>query len=247
MLAEAGVEATITVLEALGGPRERIRRLAAADAADAADARAAAVAEPISHPVAAAIEVRAAPGLPLTPGRPDDLFETDGQITRAPVRALTLAALAPRPGQHLWDIGAGSGAVAIEWLLAHASLTATAVEARPDRAARADRNAAMMGADRLRTVVGRAPAALHDLHDPDAVFVGGGLCDELLAHLRQSLAPGTRLVANAVTLEAEALMIRARAELGGDLMRIDLAAAAPLGRLTGWQPGRPIVQWSVTL
>ena len=163
------------------------------------------------------------------------------------MRALTLSALAPRPLEHLWDIGGGSGAIAIEWLLAGPDLSATSIEPRADRAATIRANAARLGVDRLEVIEGRAPDALEGLAPPDAVFIGGGLDAGLLDWLRARLAPGTRLVANAVTLETEALLAAAQARMGGDLMRVALSSAAPLGRYRGWQPARPITQWSVTL
>jgi precorrin-6Y C5,15-methyltransferase (decarboxylating) len=233
----AGFGATrLRVMEALGGPRERIRTTLA-DAYDLGD---------VAHPVCAAIEV-AGDGatVPIASGRPDRLFETDGQITKRPVRALTLSALAPRPGQRLWDIGAGSGSIAIEWLLGHPRMQAVAVEARADRAARIRRNADRLGVDRLEVAHGRAPEALEGLPPPDAVFVGGGLSDDLLAQLWARVPPGCRIVANAVTLESEALLADWQARAGGDLMRVELAHAAPLGARRGWQPARPVVQWSV--
>lgn len=234
-LAEAGFGVSqLTVMEALGGPRERLTSCRA----DALPDRA------FAHPVCVALEV-AGDGLalPLTPGRPDDWFETDGQITRAPVRALTLAALAPRPGETLWDIGGGSGAVGIEWLLSDPSLAATAIEPRADRAARIARNAARLGVDRLRVIEGKAPEALDGLAPPDAVFVGGGLTPGLL-DLLATLPNGTRLVANAVTLETEALLTAAQARLGGSLLRIELSTIAPIGPKRGWKAGWPITQWS---
>jgi precorrin-6Y C5,15-methyltransferase (decarboxylating) len=225
------------VLEALGGPRERIRSAPASDMGFT----------DIAHPVAVGIAC-AGDGitLPCASGLPDMLFAHDGQITKSPVRALTLSALAPRAGEWLWDIGAGSGSIAIEWLLAHPANRATAFEADPVRATRATANAAALGVDRLKVITGRAPAILPDAA-PDAVFIGGGLSDTLLAHLFVRLAPGTRLVANAVTLESEALLARAHGEKGGDLLRIELADAAPLGSRRGWRAHYPLVQWSVTL
>lgn len=226
------------VLEALGGPRERVRETTSAEAGvlDAA------------HPVAVALEV-AGEGrvLPRASGLDDAFFETDGQITRRPVRALTLSALAPRPGERLWDIGGGSGSVAIEWLLAHPATEAVSIEARPDRAARIRANAARLGVDRLAVVEGFAPEALVGLPPPQAVFVGGGLSATLLAALEGMLAPEVRLVANAVTLESEALLTQAQARRGGSLLRIELAEAAPLGSKRGWKAAYPVVQWSVTL
>lgn len=223
----------VTVLEALGGPRERI--VTAPEGA------------PYAAPVAAAIEVRGAGDpLPLAPGRPDAFFDHDGQITKRPVRALTLSALAPRAGERLWDIGGGSGAVALEWLLCHPSLCAAAVEVRPDRAARIRRNADRLGQDRLTVVEGRAPEALDGLPRPDAIFVGGGLTGPLVGRLA-ALAPGARLVANAVTLETESLLLSLQERRGGDLLRLQTARPEPIGRLRGWAAAWPVLQWSVTL
>ena len=205
---------------------------------------------PFGHPVVAAIEVAGDGALPCVPGRADATFDHDGQITKAPVRALTLAALAPRPGEMLWDIGGGSGSVAIEWLLAHPRNRAISIEADAGRAERLRANADRLGVDRLACVTGTAPEAL-DAPDlagtaPDAVFVGGGLSPALLDRL-VALGPGTRIVANAVTLESEALLTRARQAHGGTLLRIDIARARPLGTRTGWAAAYPIVQWSVVL
>lgn len=226
------------VLEALGGPRERIVAGVAAAMTETAAA----------HPVTAALEI-AGDGavLPRASGIDDRFFETDGQITKRPMRALTLSALAPRPGETLWDIGGGSGSVAIEWLLAHPSTEAISVEPRADRAVRIRANADRLGADRLRVVEGRAPEALGCLPPPDTVFVGGGLSAALLDTLEATLAPGARLVVNAVTLESEALLIAAQARLGGTLLRVALSEAAPLGAMRGWKAAYPVVQWSVTL
>ncbi|MDR6509176.1 precorrin-6Y C5,15-methyltransferase (decarboxylating) [Novosphingobium capsulatum] len=227
---------TLCVLEALGGPRERVRCF---------EAQAFALGD-VAHPVAVGIVV-AGQGLalPLTPGRPDALFAADGQITKSAVRALTLAALAPRAGELLWDIGAGSGSVGIEWLLAHPANRAVAIEADPQRATRARGNAVALGVDRLRVITGRAPACLPDDPPPDAVFIGGGLSAALLDALWARLPAGTRLVANAVTLESEALLAAWHGRAGGSLLRIALADAAPLGTRHGWKARYPIVQWSV--
>jgi precorrin-6B C5,15-methyltransferase / cobalt-precorrin-6B C5,C15-methyltransferase len=231
-------ESTLHVCEALGGPRERVRTGVAARLDF----------EDIIHPVCVGLEV-AGDGLalPLVPGRPDEIFESDGQITKAPMRALTLAALAPRAEEHLWDIGGGSGSVAIEWLLSAPRLSATSIEPRAKRAENIRRNADRLGVDRLEIVTGHAPEVLEGLRHPDAVFIGGGLSEEMLGWLRRRLAPGTRLVANAVTLESEALLVHAQTELGGSLLRIELAQAAPLGSKRGWKSAYPVVQWSVTL
>lgn len=238
-LRETGFGASAaTVLEALGGPREKITRATASDLSDTT----------FAQPVCAAIEV-AGQGqvLPCASGRPDGWFDSDGQITKRPVRALTLSALAPRPHEHLWDIGGGSGSIGIEWLLGHPTLSATSIEPRADRAVRIGENAARLGMDRLKVVTGAAPEALVGLDRPDAVFVGGGLGPELLDWLMRHLGGGTRIVANAVTLETEALLIAAQADHGGDLLRFELSQAGPLGPRRGWKAAYPIVQWSVTL
>lgn len=227
--------ATLWVMEALGGPRERVTSFRADEVSGA-----------FGHPVVAAIEVGDGPALPCVPGLPDETFDHDGQITKRPVRALTLSALAPRPGEMLWDVGGGSGSVAIEWLLAHPRNRAISIEADATRADRLMANAAQLGVDRLACLTGRAPDALEGLDLPDAVFIGGGLSQALLDRL-VTLPAGTRIVANAVTLESEAMLSAARAAHGGDLLRIELAQAKPLGTRTGWAASYPIVQWSVVL
>jgi len=227
----------LTVLEALGGPRERIT-----------GGRAEALEGSFTHPVAIAVEV-AGNGmvLPRASGLPDTVFESDGQITKRPIRALALSVLAPAPFERLWDIGGGSGSIAIEWLLSHPSTQAICIEARADRADRIRTNAARLGVDRLQVVEGTAPEALEGLEPPDAVFIGGGLSDALLTDLITRLAPGTRLVAHAVTLESEARLADWSEKLGGSLMRVALSEAAPLGPRRGWKAAYPVVQWRVTL
>ncbi len=231
-------DSTLHVCEALGGPHERVRRTSAGDF----------TLDDVRHPVAVAIAVAGTGAvLPAAAGRPDDWFAHDGQITKRPVRALTLSALAPRPGETLWDIGAGSGSIGIEWLLADPANRALAFEGDAVRAARARTNAATLGVDRLRVIEGHAPDILAGHPPPDAVFIGGGLSDALLRWLWQHLPAGTRLVANAVTLESEALAMQWQADKGGDLLRIDLSAVAPIGTRRGWRAHFPVVQWRVTL
>ena len=226
-------ESQLWVLEALGGPRERVRPATAAGFS----------VEGIASPVALAIEARG-DGLPRASGLPDALFATDGQITKRPIRALTLSALAPRQGEFLWDLGAGSGSISVEWCLAGGR--AVAVEQHGTRADNIRENAARFGIDhRLRVIEGDSAALIDSLPAPDAVFVGGGLNEALFRRIWAILRPGARLVANTVTLETEALVIALQAELGGSLMRAEIATAAPLGGLRGWQPARPVVQWSV--
>jgi precorrin-6Y C5,15-methyltransferase (decarboxylating) len=228
----------LTVLEALGGPEERVWE---ATAAGFGDRRAAEL-------NVVAVDVAAGPGarvLPLAAGLDDGLFEHDGQISKREVRALTLAALAPRRGELLVDLGAGAGSVAIEWMLRHPSLRAVAVEERGDRAARIRRNAAALGVPGLEVVEGSAPAALAGIEVPDAVFLGGGgtdpgVLDAAIALLR----PGGRLAANAVTLEMQALLASAAGRLGGDLTTTSVARAGPIGVMTGWRPAMPVVQWA---
>jgi precorrin-6Y C5,15-methyltransferase (decarboxylating) len=239
LLTETGFGAsTLTVLEALGGERERV-------SSHRADGFALLDADMLN---VCAIEVRAESGariLALTPGLDDALFEHDGQITKREVRAMTLSALSPRRGELLWDIGAGSGSIGIEWMLADPSLRALAIEGNGARAAGIRRNAGRFGVPGLGVVEGTAPEALAGLPPPDAIFIGGGgsepgVMDAALAALK----PGGRLVANAVTTEMEAVLLAHHARLGGTLIRIDIARASPVGRMTGWRPAMPVTQWS---
>jgi precorrin-6Y C5,15-methyltransferase (decarboxylating) len=226
----------VWVLEALGGPRERIRQCAASTL-DFAD---------IQSPVAVAVQVSGSLGLPHTPGLPDGGFAHDGQITKSPIRALTLSALAPRPGEHLWDLGAGSGSVSVEWCLAGG--TASAVEQHAERVVNIRANAASFGLDhRLGVHFGATQDLLAELPTPHAIFVGGGFDAALFGSLQSAAPAGCRLVVNAVTLETESALLQLHAQHGGSLLRIELAQAAPLGRMRGWQPSRPVVQWSVVL
>lgn len=186
------------------------------------------------------------PRLSLVPGLPDEAYDHDGQLTKREVRAVTLAALAPAPGELLWDVGGGSGSIAIEWLRSHRTCRAVSVEARPDRAARITGNAVRLGVPGLRVVTGAAPAALDGLPAPDAVFVGGGLTTPgLLEACWSALGPGGRLVANAVTLESEALLARWYATHGGELTRVAVSHAVPVGGFTGWRAAMPVTQWAV--
>ncbi|MFE3447544.1 precorrin-6y C5,15-methyltransferase (decarboxylating) subunit CbiE [Nonomuraea sp. NPDC059194] len=184
---------------------------------------------------------------PLVPGLPDDAFEHDGQLTKREVRAVSLARLAPLPGHLLWDVGAGAGSIAIEWMRAHATCAAIAVESHPERAARIGRNAAALGVPALQVVTGRAPEALDGLPVPDAVFVGGGATvPGLLEACWRALPPGGRLVANAVTLESESVLTTWYGRHGGDLVRLSVARAAPVGGFTGWRTAMPVTIWTAT-
>jgi precorrin-6B C5,15-methyltransferase / cobalt-precorrin-6B C5,C15-methyltransferase len=195
-----------------------------------------------------ALACEAAPGAPRrprTPGLPDDAYEHDGQLTKRHVRALTVAALAPTPGELLWDVGGGSGSIGIEWMRTHPACRAVSVERDSDRAARIRANAEALGVPDLRVVVGAAPAALEGLETPDAIFVGGGLTTPgLLETCWAALGAGGRLVANVTTVESEARLAEARARYGGDLVRVQITNATPVGRFTGWRPAMPVTQWS---
>ncbi|MFK4539424.1 precorrin-6Y C5,15-methyltransferase (decarboxylating) [Bradyrhizobium ottawaense] len=220
-------------LAALGGPRDSIQEHRADGFAG----------DPAGNLITVAVEAKGTHGMPHASGRPDDLFVHDGQITKRPVRALALSALAPRPGERLWDIGAGSGSISVEWALCGG--TATAIEPREDRVANIRSNAAAFGlSHRITVVTGRAPEAVAALEAPDAVFIGGGLDIAMFDAIWSRLAPGTRLVAHSVTLETEALLVDLHQRHGGELMRVDIAYAGPLGRYRSWEAARPVVQWS---
>ncbi len=231
---------TLTVLEALGGPGERITRGPARDFAMAGI-------DPLNVLAIEVAATRDARVLARAPGLADDLFEHDGQITKREIRAVTLSTLSPRRGELMWDIGAGSGSISIEWMLADPSLRAVAIEADAERAARIRRNAAAFGVPGLEVVTGRAPEVLGDLVAPDAIFVGGGGSDGgVMAAVIEALKPGGRLVANAVTLEMEAVLIALHGRHGGEMTRLAVARAGAIGTMNGWKPAMPVTQWSWT-
>jgi precorrin-6B C5,15-methyltransferase / cobalt-precorrin-6B C5,C15-methyltransferase len=229
----------VTVLEAMGGARERVRHATASNFKI----------DEIQPLNTIAIEVVAEPDaaiIPLAPGLEDDLFEHDGQLTKREIRAVTLSSLRPLQGQLLWDIGLGAGSVAIEWLLQHPSLRAIGIEASADRAGRAARNAAALGVPELEIVQGDAPQALAGLARPNAVFIGGGMMDDGVFDAAWSaLKPGGRLVANAVSLETEARLAGYFQQFGGDLIRLQVARADRVGAMSGWRPAMPVTQWRV--
>jgi precorrin-6B C5,15-methyltransferase / cobalt-precorrin-6B C5,C15-methyltransferase len=240
LIARGFGNSTMTVLEAMGGPRERVRRTRADDF-DLAEI------DPLN---AVAIEVAGARGarvVTLASGLDDAWFENDGQLTKAEIRAVTLAALAPRAGQLLWDIGAGSGSVGIEWCLRHRRNRCIAVEQHSERAARIRRNAAELGVDAMGVIVGRAPEALAALPAPDAIFIGGGASDPAVFETAwAALESGGRMAVNAVTLETEVRLADLFARHGGALRRIAIARAEPLGGLHAWRTALPITQWAAT-
>jgi precorrin-6Y C5,15-methyltransferase (decarboxylating) len=228
-------DSELTVLEQLGGTRERAVTGLARDHWPVAD--------PLN---VVAVQCRGTAVMPTVPGLPDDAYAHDGQLTKREVRAVTLARLQPVPGQLLWDVGAGAGSIAIEWSRAHRACRAVAVEADGERASRIGANAQALGVPYLSVVEGRAPEALDGLDPPDAVFVGGGVtAPGVLQACWAALRPGGRLVVNAVTLESERLVAEWRDRVGGDLTRIAVQRAAPIGGFTGWRPLHPVTQWTV--
>jgi len=230
----------LTVLEQLGGPGERVSLVVPATELTTAGQADLCVLAITARPGPGAVAGR-------TAGLPDSAYETDGQITRRELRALALAVLRPGPGQLLWDVGAGSGSIGIEWMRADPLARAIAVEVRPDRAERACRNAAALGVPALQVITGVAPAALAGLPDPDAVFIGGGLtADGMLPACWQRLRPGGRLVAHAVTIESETLLHSWQQEHGGELVKVAVSYSEPLGGFTTWRPALPVTQWQAS-
>jgi len=230
-------EARVTVLAQLGGPSERIVSGAAA-----------AWSSPAVDPLnVVAVECLDGPSMSVVPGLPDDAYGNDGQLTKREVRAVTLAALEPVPGALLWDVGAGAGSIGIEWMRAHPSCRAIAVESAAERAATIRQNAARLGVPALRVVDGRAPECLAGLPAPDTIFIGGGVTrDGVLDACLAALRPGGRLVANAVTVESEAVLAAAYGKWGGQLTRVGVSRGSAVGGLTGWRPMMPVTIWSVT-
>ena len=238
LLAARGMgRSKLTICEAMGGLSERIRTTEAQDFA----------LDNVAALNTIALEVVAEHGariLPRAAGLPDDWFEHDGQITKREIRAMTLSSLAPRRGELLWDVGSGSGSVAIEWMLADPANSAVAIERRRDRAERIARNALSFGVPGLSVVTGEAPHVLADLAPPDAIFIGGGTgAPGMVERAMGALAAGGRLVVNAVTLETQAACVDWRARWSGELTQIAIAHAEPVGRYSGWRAAMPIVQW----
>ncbi len=227
----------LTICEAMGGPCERIRTT---------EARGFAL-ENVAALNTIALEVAADSGasiLPRAPGLPDHWFEHDGQITKREIRAITLSQLAPRRRELLWDVGSGSGSIAIEWMLADASNSAVAIEVRHDRAERIACNALSFGVPGLSVVTGEAPQVFIDLPKPDAIFIGGGAsAPGMIERAFDALPPGGRLIVNAVTLATQAACVDWRARWGGELAQISVGHAEPVGRYSGWRAAMPIVQW----
>ncbi|MBE1462444.1 precorrin-6y C5,15-methyltransferase (decarboxylating) subunit CbiE [Kibdelosporangium phytohabitans] len=224
----------LTVLEMLGDARENLVTGTASQWQGSSD--------PLN---VIAVECRGSRLLPNVPGLPDDAYESDGQLTKREVRAVTLSRLTPVPGQLLWDVGGGAGSVAIEWSRVHPSCRAIAVERDPVRAERIGRNARELGVPGVEVVTAEAP--VDGLDTPDAIFIGGGLtADGMVEWALAALRPGGRLVVNAVTVESEAVVARWHARLGGDLVRISISRGSPVGGFTGWRPLMPVTMWTVS-
>lgn len=237
-LATRGFGSTqLTVLEHLGGATENVQTGTAKD---------------WPHQTCAdlnllAVEVKDGPGLTRLAGLEDDLYLHDGNITKREIRAVTLARLSPFPGDLLWDVGAGSGSISIEWLRADRRNRAIAIEHKEARRSMIAQNALALGVPQLEVKAGSVPEALHGLPEPDAIFIGGGITtDGLIERCWRALKPGGRLVANVVTLEGESVLEQARREHGGDLARFSVQRAEPVGRFHGWHAMMPVTQWSVT-
>ena len=229
----------ITVLERMGGAKERrIEGVAATWQ----------VTE-LAKLNTIAIAVIADPGtIPLSriPSLPDTAYHHDGQLTKQEVRALTLSALAPIPGQLLWDVGAGCGSIAIEWMRSHGRCRAIAIERHPTRLQYIADNAIALGVPDLKIIPGEAPSALKNLPQPDAIFIGGGVTtDALFETCWNALSTGSRLVINAVTLESEQNVLQWHSQYGGELRRIGIQRAEAIGSFQGWKPFLPVTQWLI--
>ncbi len=184
--------------------------------------------------------------IPRIAGLPDIAFHHDGQLTKREVRAITLAALAPIPGQMLWDIGAGCGSISIEWMRTHPRCWAIAIEKNDSRLNYIADNAASLGTPDLRIIHGESPAELQGLQPPDAIFLGGGITAEgIFDTCWQALRRGGRLVANAVTVESEQKLLQWHNQVGGSLTRIAIQKAQPVGKFLGWKAMAPVTQWVV--
>ncbi|MFK7942819.1 MAG: precorrin-6y C5,15-methyltransferase (decarboxylating) subunit CbiE [Paracoccaceae bacterium] len=241
----------LVVMGALGGPSESRFEATATTWASSDSAEIL----PAFNTLAVACKGQPRQALARTPGLPDEAFEHDGKITKRTVRAATLARLLPARGEMLWDIGVGCGSVAIEWMRAAPEAMAIGIDPNPTRLAIARENARILGTPRLELLHARAPEAFADLpapegtrpdlRKPNAVFIGGGLSEATFEHCWNALPEGGRLVANAVTLESEAILLALQARFGGELARIPTTTAGPVGHLNGWRPAMPVTQWAL--
>jgi precorrin-6Y C5,15-methyltransferase (decarboxylating) len=224
------------IMQSLGGPKERTVTVTAQSYGQN-------MVDPLNLVALELVAGLDAPVIPLTPGLDDGFFEHDGQMTKHEMRAVTLAALAPRAGEHLWDIGCGAGSVAIEWLLRHPANTAEGVERLPHRADRALRNASRLGVPGLQVLVAEAPSGLEQLARPDAVFIGGGASEALVDGAWSALRPGGRLVINAVTLETTRLLFDLPERFGGRLTRLSIEHLDHVGPRQAFRPAMAVTQF----
>jgi precorrin-6Y C5,15-methyltransferase (decarboxylating) len=241
MLTERGFgESSVHVLERLGGPHERVT-------ATPTHALSGMEFDPLNTIAVELVAGAEARPLATLPGLPDEAFRHDGQMTKRETRAVTLAALSPYPGQLLWDVGAGCGSVAVEWMRTDPLCRAIALEPKPARRAMIAENAELLGVPALTILEGKAPEALTDLEAPDAIFIGGGASTEgVVDACWTALKPGGRLVANCVTLEGEAELLRRFEAMGGELVKMAVSRAEPVGPYHGWRPLMPVTQWRIT-
>ncbi len=239
LLCDAGYgESTISVFAHMGGDKERVHESRACDweTPRVADLNTIAI-------DCAASTITRVKRFSGAPGLPDRAFESDGQLTKREVRVQTISALSPRPGELLWDVGAGAGSVSIEWLLSDRRTEAVAIEREAARCATIARNASALGVPRLAVEHGVAPEALAPLPEPDAVFIGGGVSSPgVVETCWTRLKPGGRLVANAVTLESEATLATWCAKADGTMCRIAISRARPVGDTLAWRPLMPVTQ-----
>lgn len=239
LVARGYEESRLIVLEELGGPRERITSALAQDI-DVST---------LGDFLTLAIDCVASPGaalLPPVPGLPEDAFVTDGQITKREVRAATIAKLAPYPGALLWDVGAGSGSVAVEWMRAAREARAIAFEREAQRRTIIASNALNLGVPGLEIIEGEAPDSLKGKATPDAVFLGGDVGNRRIFEAAwAALRHGGRLVANSVTLEGERALFERQSEFGGGLVRLEISQLDTIGAHRVLRPRLPVTQWWV--
>jgi precorrin-6B C5,15-methyltransferase / cobalt-precorrin-6B C5,C15-methyltransferase len=241
ILQEQGLsEVKMTILEHLGGSQEKIMSNQIHDWVNIPD-------QSIADLHAIALECPdTISGYSRLPGLPDDAYIHDGQLTKREIRAVTLSTLAPQPGQLLWDVGAGNGSISIEWLRSHPRNRAIAIEQHAQRLQNIAINATKLGVPNLQAISGSAPAALINLPAPDAIFIGGGLTiSGVFETCWNALKPGGKLVANGVTVETEQLIFQLQQQYGGQLDRIAIQRAEPVGKFLGWKALNPVTQWCV--
>ena len=230
-------DSELWVLESLGSASQNVTKTLAKEKIN----------REFQHPLMVGIKVLGSgKTLSQASGLTDDWFTNDGQITKQPVRALTLSALAPQKGEHLWDLGSGSGSIAIEWLLSDPSMKATAVEKNSIRAENINLNAAKLGVDWIEVIESEIMDALNKLDRPDAVFIGGGFSAELFEKIWEIIPAGTRLVVNGVTIETDRLIIECAENFGGQLLRFEYSQPKQIGGKSSWKASYPITQWVVT-